>query len=110
MKIKGLDNWLTSEPDNGFMVWCEKVWEKIPVSEISEDEHEQYEDLFNAMENSLSVAGTTPNGFLSVEFAAHSIQFTFRHFKNGKMTTNLAALFRDDLDLKERYGQGLTPL
>lgn len=53
MDKKALDRYLTTEPDNGYQNWLEKVWDKIPESEISIEEYDKYERFFNDLSEKL---------------------------------------------------------
>ena len=78
MDKTSLDRYLTSEPDNGYHVWLEKVWDNIPETEISPDEYVQRESFFDEL------ALTLTKGLLpSVKFATDVIIRRFKAYKEN---------------------------
>lgn len=80
MNAQALDRYLTTEPDNGYISWLDKIWELIPQSTISADEYDKYEDFFDALAQKLSTAGR--DGFVDPEFAAKVIIRRFNSLKS----------------------------
>lgn len=76
-----LDRFLTTEPDNGYISFIEKIWAAISEDEISGEEYDKYEDFFSYWENKLSMSGTNPNGFPSLSFCIDCIKMRYRRLK-----------------------------
>lgn len=85
MDKQALDRYLTTEPDNGYQTWLEKVWDKIPESEISSDDYEKYERFFDDLAEKLSNAGR--DGFPTVDFSKDVFMNRFRNIK--RKTANI---------------------
>lgn len=79
MDKQALDRYLTTEPDNGYQNWLEKVWDKIPESEISSDDYIKYERFFDDLAIKLSNAGR--DGFPAVGFSSDVFLNRFRNIK-----------------------------
>lgn len=60
MDKAALDRFLTTEPDNGYMKWLEKVWDSIPESVIPSEAYYKHEKFFEFWELKLSMAGGGP--------------------------------------------------
>jgi hypothetical protein len=76
-----LDRYITSEPNNGFNEWYEKVFDTIPESEISAEEYDRYQDFFDDGMNKLALAGS--DGFPTISFAAEVITRRFKILKEN---------------------------
>lgn len=85
MDKQALDRYLTTEPDNGYQNWLEKVWDNIPESEISYDDYEKYERFFDDLAEKLSCAGRY--GFPTVDFSKDVFMNRFRNIK--RKTANI---------------------
>lgn len=74
MNKNELDKYLTSEPNNGYHIWLERVWDSITDEQIPD--RDAYESFFEYWENKLAIAGR--NGFVNVEFSAHSLRSRYK--------------------------------
>lgn len=85
MNTQALDRFLTTEPDNGYIAFIEKIWGFIPEEEISGDEYNKYEDFFCFWENKLSTSGVrtrqNPTGFPAFPFCVELIKRRYRMLK-----------------------------
>ncbi len=79
MNIQGLDKYLTTEPDNGYIRSIEKIWECITEEEISGDEYNKYDYFFSFWEIKLSTSGT--HGFPKLDFCVQVIKRRYRFLK-----------------------------
>ncbi len=66
---QSLDRYLTTEPNNGYHDWVEEIFDKIPESEISGDDYNKYESIFDDMLNEASLQGAN-GGFITTDFMA----------------------------------------
>ena len=81
MDKQALDKYLTTEPDNGYQNTLEKIWDKIPETEISADDYEKYERFFDDLALKLSTAGTSDSGFPTIDFCSEVFISRFRKLK-----------------------------
>ena len=82
MDKQALDRYLTTEPDNGYDNWLEKLWDEIPKTEISDDEYQKYERYFDDVADKLSKCGE--GGELpDYKFCAKIITLRFKDLKTN---------------------------
>lgn len=78
MDKQALDRYLTTEPDNGYDSWIERVMESIQTSEISEDDINEYWDkFFDPLFIKLSTSGHD-GAFPTVNFASASVYLAWK--------------------------------
>jgi hypothetical protein len=73
-----LDRYITTEPDNGYQQWYEKVFDLIPEDKISPDQYDKYMDFFDDGMNELALAGAN-GGFPDPQFAADVVVSRFKY-------------------------------
>lgn len=85
MNKQALDRFLTTEPDNGYTAFIEKIWQAIPEEEISGDDYDKHDTFFSYWENKLSTSGITtrenPTGFPILNFCVNAIKRRYRMLK-----------------------------
>lgn len=82
--MKGLDRFLTTEPDNGYDKWIEEVWQLVSTQEncpTEEEVNDYWSKFFEPLTRKLSVSGTLPSGGCAPSFAALVICRRWRQLK-----------------------------
>ncbi len=105
--MEGLDNYLTTEPNNGYQDWLEAVWQNMPLSLIDDDAYQQHESFFDVWAHHLS-----KDGFPSTDDTAKLIYRKYKEYINsfpvGHFALEIEAASSEG-DIAESSGRKTTP-